>query len=197
LCEQEGEIDQNRQARGDGRLAALAHSYGFRRISQISVILAALVLITLAWAAAHEAIRAHRTEELARVRMEALGAALAIEEQLRRELLTLDQALNILEYVWERDPTHFDLATWSSHVSVLSDVSLQLFISDARGIVHSSTRPAIIGTDVSGRDYFRHEEALPADDDKMFVGSLTQGQVTYGRSTWSADWTIRTALLPA
>ena len=179
MCEQEGEIDQNRQAWGDGRLAALAHSHGFRRISQASVILAALALITLAWAAAHEAIRAHRTEELARVRMEALGTALAIEEQLRRELLTLDQTLNILEYVWERDPTHFDLATWYRHVGVLSDVSLQLFITDARGIVRSSTRAAIIGTDVSGRDYFRHEEALPADDDKMFVGSLTQGQVTH------------------
>jgi signal transduction histidine kinase len=140
--------------------------------------LAALVLITLAWAAAHDAIRTHRTEELARVRMEVLGTALAIEEQLRRELLTLSQTLHILEYVWELDPTHFDLATWSSHVGELSDVSLQLFISDARGIVRSSTRSAIIGTDVSGRDYFRHEEALPADDGKMFVGSLTQGQVT-------------------
>ena len=160
LCEQEGEIDQNRHARGDGRLAALAHRHGFRRISQASVILAALALITLAWAAAHEAIRAHRTEELARVRMEALGTALAIEEQLRRELLTLGQTLHILEYVWELDPTHFDLATWYSHVGVLSDVSLQLFISDARGIVRSSTRPAIIGTDVSGRDYFRHEESF-------------------------------------
>ena len=157
----------------------LAYSYRFRRIGQASVILAALALIALAWAAAHQAIRAHRTEELARLRMEALGTALAIEEQLRRELLTLGQTLHILEYVWELDPAHFDLATWYSHVGVLSDVSLQLFISDARGIVRSSTRPAIIGTDVSGRDYFRHEEALPADEGKMFVGSLTQGQVTH------------------
>ena len=179
VCEREGEIDQKRHARGDGRLAALAYRRGFRWISQVTIILAALVLITLAWTAAHEAIRVHRTEALARVRMEALGTALAIEEQLRRELLTLAQTLHILEYVWELDPTHFDLATWYSHVGVLSDVSLQLFISDARGIVRSSTRPAIIGTDVSGRDYFRHEEALPADDGKMFVGSLTQGQVTH------------------
>jgi hypothetical protein len=87
--------------------------------------------------------------------------------------------LHILEYVWELDPAQFALATWFSHVGVLSDVSLQLFISDARGIVRSSTRSALIGTDVSGRDYFRHEAALPADDDKMFVGSLTQGQVTH------------------
>ena len=59
-----------------------------------------------------------------------------------------------------------------------SDVSLQLFIADAHGIVRSSSRPAIIGTDVSNRDYFRHEASLPADDGKMFVGELTQGQVT-------------------
>ena len=176
----------------------LAYSYRFRRIGQASVILAALALIALAWAAAHQAIRAHRTEELARLRMEALGTALAIEEQLRRELLTLGQTLHILEYVWELDPAHFDLATWYSHVGVLSDVSLQLFISDARGIVRSSTRPAIIGTDVSGRDYFRHEEALPADEGKMFVGSLTQGQVTH---QWQINLVRRldnwTAPLPA
>jgi hypothetical protein len=148
LCEREGEIDQKRHAWDDGRHAVLAFRRGFRRISQVTIVLAALVLVTLAWAAAHEAIRVHRTEELARVRMASLGTALAIEEQLRRELLTLSQTLHILEYVWELDPTHFDLATWYNHVGVLSDVSLQLFISDAREIVRSSTRPAIIGTDV-------------------------------------------------
>ena len=57
-------------------------------------------------------------------------------------------------------------------------MSLQLFIADAHGIVRSSSRPAIIGTDVSKRDYFRHEASLPADDGKMFVGELTQGQIT-------------------
>ena len=30
----------------------------------------------------------------------------------------------------------------------------------------------------ASRDYFRHEAALPADDGKMFVGELTQGQIT-------------------
>ena len=61
---------------------------------------------------------------------------------------------------------------------MLSDVSLQLFIADSHGIVQASSRPAIIGTDVSNRDYFRHEASLAADDGKMFVGELTQGQVT-------------------
>ena len=198
LCEREGEIDQKRHAIGDGRPAALAYRRGFRWISQVTIILAALVLITLAWTAAHEAIRVHRTEALARVRMETLGTALAIEEQLRRELLTLAQTLHILEYVWELDPTHFDLATWYSHVGVLSDVSLQLFISDARGIVRSSSAPrsselTLVAATISGmRKLCRQMTARCSSAPSRRVRSPT-----YGRSTWSADWTIRTALLPA
>ena len=97
---------------------------------------------------------------------------------MRRELLSVDQTLRILEYDWQRNPAEFDLPTRAGQVVVLNDVSLQLFIADSHGIVRASTRPAIIGTDVSGRDYFRNEASLPADDGNMFVGELTQGQVT-------------------
>jgi signal transduction histidine kinase len=153
-------------------------SHGFRRVSRAAIVAAAVVLIALAWLGARDAIRAHRTEARARVQAEVLSKAVAFEEQLRRELLTLDQTLRILEYEWQRDPTHFNLVVRADQVVVLKDVSLQLFIADAQGIVRSSTRPEIIGTDISHRDYFRHEADLPADEGKMFVGALTQGQVT-------------------
>ncbi len=147
-------------------------------VGRAAIIVAALVLVALAWIGARDAIRAHREEAQARVQAEILGRTLAFEEQLRRELLSIDQTLRILEYEWQRDPQRFDIAVRSSQVVVLSDVSLQLFIADAQGIVRSSSRPAIIGTDVSNRDYFRHEAALPRDEGRMFVGDLTQGQVT-------------------
>ncbi len=136
------------------------------------------MLVALTWLGARDAIRAHRNEAGARVRAELLTRATSFEEQLQRDLLSLDQTLRILEYDWERDPSHFDLPTRAGQVVVLTDVSLQIFIADVQGIVRASTRPAIIGTDVSKRDYFQHEAALPADDGKMFVGDLTQGQVT-------------------
>ena len=151
---------------------------GVRRFGRAAIIVAALVLVALAWVGARDAIRAHRGEARARVQAEVLATTQAIEEQLRRELLSLDQTLRILEYEWERDPDHFDLAARSGQAVVLSDVSLQLFIADSHGIVQASSRPAIIGTDVGNRDYFRHEASLAADDDKMFVGELTQGQIT-------------------
>ncbi len=164
--------------RSGGRTKTPAQSLAIRRFGRAAIIVAALVLVALAWVGARDAIRAHRGEARARVQAEVLAATQAIEEQLRRELLSLDQTLRILEYEWERDPDHFDLAARAGQAVVLSDVSLQLFIADSQGIVRSSSRPAIIGTDVANRDYFRYEASLAADDAKMFVGELTQGQVT-------------------
>ena len=140
--------------------------------------MAALALVLLTWFGVRDAIQAHRSEAIARVQAEVLGKTLAFEEQLRRELLSIDQTLRILEHEWQRDPAHFDLAARFGQAVVLGDVSLQLFIADAQGIVRSSSRAAIIGTDVSRRDYFRHEAALTADDGRMFAGALTRGQVT-------------------
>jgi signal transduction histidine kinase len=137
-----------------------------------------LALIALTWVGARDAVREHLAESQARVQAEVLSKALAFEEQLRRELLTLEQTLRILEYEWQRDAKNFDLTTWSGQVVVLNDVSLQIFIADAQGIVRSSTRAALIGNDVSSRDYFRHEAALARDDGRMFVGELRQGQIT-------------------
>ena len=142
------------------------------------VIAAALALIALTWLGARDAILAHRTEATARVQAEIVGKALTFEELLRREMLALDQTLRILEYEWQRDPTDFDMAARSKQVVALNDVSLQIFIADAQGIIRSSSRPAIVGADVSARDYFRHEAALTGDDGRMFVGTLTQGLTT-------------------
>jgi signal transduction histidine kinase/CheY-like chemotaxis protein len=174
----EGFIDHDRNTASDGRARTPVQSHAVRRFGRAAIVIAALVLVALAWIGARDAIRAHRSETRARVQAEVLAKTLALEEQLRRDLLSLDQTLRILEYEWERDPVHFDVAARSAQVVVLSDVSLQLFIADPQGIVRSSSRPAIIGTDVGNRDYFRHEASLPADEGKMFVGELTQGQVT-------------------
>jgi len=171
-------IDQNSHSRGDRRAKVPAQSRAFRQASRVTIVVAATILIALAWIGARDAVRVHRTEALARVQAEVQERAFAFEEELHRELLSLDQTLRILEYEWQRDPDHFDLAERAKQVVVISEVSLQIFIATAQGRVRTSTRPAIIGTDVSNRDYFRYEASLPADDGRMFVGALTQGQVT-------------------
>jgi signal transduction histidine kinase/CheY-like chemotaxis protein len=178
LIQKEGLIDENRHTRGERRDKTPAQGDLLRRLGRAAIVIAALVLIALAWVGAHNAIQTHRAEVRARVQAEVLGDTLTFQGLLRREFLSLDQTLRILQYEWRRGPENFDLATRSSQVVVLNDVSLQIFIADASGIVRASNRPAIIGTDINKRDYFQHEKSLPADDGKMFMGELTQGQVT-------------------
>ena len=149
-----------------------------RRFSQFVVIAACCVLIALTWLGTLNAMRARRAEALARVEADVGNEALVFEEQLRRQLLAADQTLRILELEWQRDPTHFDLEAWRQRVVLLTEVSLQIFLSDANGVVRASTRPEIIGNNISGRDYFRHEAELPADEGRMFIGELTQGLTT-------------------
>jgi signal transduction histidine kinase len=149
-----------------------------RRFHRWGALTACCVLIPLTWLGTTNAIRTHRAEALARVEADAGNEALVFEELLRRQLLAADQTLHILELEWERDPAHFDLADWGPRVVMLTEISLQVFVADPDGIVRSSTRPEIVGNDISGRDYFRHEAALPADDGKMFMGSLTKGLTT-------------------
>jgi signal transduction histidine kinase len=155
-----------------------ASSKGYRRLGRPIVIVTAGILIALTWIGARGAIQSQQAASQARAEAVVVNEALAFEAQVRRQLLAIDQTLRILQMEWRRDPAHFDLKTWADQVVALTDVSLQIFLTDAQGTVRASSRDAIVGTDVSGRDYFRHEAGLPADDGKMFIGSLTRGLVT-------------------
>ncbi len=139
------------------------------------MILAASLLALLTWIGTLSTIRAQYAEVVGRAESEAANKALMLEEQLRRQLLAIDQTLRILELEWQRDPDHFDISIWSSQLVLIADTALQIFVTDEKGILRASSRPEIIGDDVSGRDYFRREAALPADDDRMFIGGLIQG----------------------
>ena len=150
----------------------------FGRHGRVAIIAAAALLIAATWVGVRDATEAHRSEFSARVHADVASRAVAVEEQVRRELLVVDQTLRILELEWQRDPQHFDLETWRRQVVALTDVSLQIFVADTSGKVVASTRPQIIGSDVSGRDYFRHAASLSTDDGRVFIGAMTRGQVT-------------------
>lgn len=138
----------------------------------------AAVLIALAWLGASAAILAEQHEAQAHASADVANQALIFEDQLRRELLVVDQTLRILEVEWEANPTEFDLSAWMHRALVLPDVSLHIFIADANGIVRASTQPGTTGGDVSARDYFRTEAALDHDDERMFIGPTTRGLIT-------------------
>jgi signal transduction histidine kinase len=174
----EEQIDRNCRAQVDPGHGGTTSIRGYRWLGRPIVIVTAGILIALTWIGARGAMQSHRAASQARAEAVVVNEALAFEGQVRRQLLAIDQTLRILQMEWRRDPAHFDLDIWARQVVALMDVSLQVFVTDAQGIVRASSRGEIVGSDVSGRGYFRHEAGLPADDGKMFIGSLTRGLVT-------------------
>ena len=138
---------------------------GSRLLGLLGIVAGTLTLIALTWIGTLTATRNERTDAEARVRADVANQAQIFEEQLQRKLLEVDQTLRILGRTWETDPESFDLATARRQFVVLNDISSQVFIVDEHGIVLHDTVPATVGTNVSGRDYFRYEARQPADED--------------------------------
>ena len=148
------------------------------RLVQAAILLAALTLIGLTWTGAFNAMYAERREALAAVEANASNQALAFEEEFQRQLLAIEQTLRIHRARLGGESRAFRPRRLGQPRRGARDVSLHLYVADAKGVIRASTRPELVGVDVSGRDYFRHEADLPTDSGTMFVGPSTRGLVT-------------------
>jgi signal transduction histidine kinase/DNA-binding response OmpR family regulator len=151
---------------------------GSRLLGLLGVIAGTVTLMALTWIGTLTAIRTERADAEERVSADVANQAQIFEEQLQRKLLEVDQTLRILARMWESDPGNFDLPAARRQFVVLNDLSSQVFIADENGIVQHDTVAATVGTNVSRRDYFRHEAGRSADDDRMFISPTTMGSVT-------------------
>lgn len=156
----------------------IAASRTLQRFAPVLILLAGAIMVGVLWFGAVSAILEHRAAERARIEMAMQGKADLAAGEIRRELLVTDQSLRILEVEWERDAGTFNFDDWRKRLLALSNGSLQIFRADSTGIVRQSSRPDLVGDDVGGRDYFRHEVLLPRDEQHIFIGSLIRGLKT-------------------
>jgi signal transduction histidine kinase/DNA-binding NarL/FixJ family response regulator/HPt (histidine-containing phosphotransfer) domain-containing protein len=183
-------------------------------LGQIAIVIAALVLISLAWLGSFSAITAERDQTEARVEAAVGVEALAFEEQVSRQLLALDQTLRFLRREQQANPGGFDLSAWRAQATLLNDVSGTLFLVDENGKIRGASGPppatvpgdipagsvpggllgvgpivaSPIDVDVSGTSMFRTLLAETEATDRMFVGSTTEGQLAPG---WHIDLALR------
>ncbi len=135
-----------------------------------AIILAALTLIAVIWLGSFAALRANRGAVEARAAAEIANEALMFADRMNEHLAAIDQVLHVLEHDWETNPEGFDLPAWRQRALVLSDASLQVFVTDANGVIRQATDPAQIGEHVGDETFFRNRAALPSDDGQMYVG---------------------------
>ena len=114
---EEGLIDQNRHTRGDGRAKTPAQSQPFAGFGRVAIIVAARC--SLHWPGS---ARATRSAPIAARRARACRPRssrrrVASKNSCAANCCRSDQTLRILEYEWQRDPDHFDLAARSARRS--------------------------------------------------------------------------------
>jgi hypothetical protein len=68
--------------------------------------------------------------------------AIALEEQVERTILGVDQVMRFAHAEWQGNPAGFDLKVWMSRASFLSDLSLQIAMSNAAGDVVATSLDA-------------------------------------------------------
>jgi signal transduction histidine kinase/DNA-binding NarL/FixJ family response regulator len=151
-----------------------------RVLSQITIVIAAVALILFAWWGSFSSITAEREQTEARVEAATGVEALAFEEQVRRQLLGLEQTLRFLRHQQEANPSGFDLAAWRMQATLLNEVSGNLFLVDENGKLRDAGGAAPAGLDLSGTVMVRVLLAATDADDRMFVGPATEGQLAPG-----------------
>jgi signal transduction histidine kinase/response regulator of citrate/malate metabolism len=139
------------------------------RTSQLAIVLAAVSLIALIWLGAMIALRANRAEVEAHAAAEVANEALMFAERMNEQLAAIDQTLHVLERDWEANPEGFNLPAWRQRALVLSNASLQVFITDAAGVIRQATDTALIGQSVGDRSFFHNRAGLPSDDGQMYI----------------------------
>jgi signal transduction histidine kinase/CheY-like chemotaxis protein len=157
-------------------------------LGQIAIVIAVVALILLAWLGSFSAITAEREGTEARVEAAVGVEALALEEQVRRQLLALDQTLRFLRREQEASPSGFDLAAWRAQATLLNEVSGTLFLVDENGKLRDAGGATPAGLDISGTVMFRVLLAATDADDRMFVGPATDDQLAPG---WHMDLALR------
>ena len=136
---------------------------------KFAIVALAVVLALVAWMAVLVVTDVDQDQQLHQTEARAGNLALVFEEQIYRQVLSIDQTLRAFKMDWERDPASFDLNSFPRRAGSLSDIISQLVLTDMHGRVIASTKKDLIDTDLSSRHFFSAHRASDS------LGFLTTG----------------------
>ena len=109
----------------------------------------------------------------------------AFQENTIRTLDAIDRTLLFLRSSYTADPDHFDLATWDRDAQVLDNITLQIGLIDANGLLRASNLgPVREPLDLSDREHFRAQRESAWD--ALFISKPVLGR---GSGRWSVQFT--------
>ncbi len=140
--------------------------------ASIAVVVAAAALIALIWINADRAIQAEIIETSGRAEATVSGQAAVLADEVRRELIGIDQTLRIVKHAFETDPEHFDIRSMREQLPLLMEPSEDLFIADDKGVIQQDTIPQAVGMGIASQGYssFNPGELETIKENTLLIG---------------------------
>ena len=117
-------------------------------LATLGISIAAAGLLVLVWLNESNAIAVTRGNLAARIEATTSGQAIVLADEIRRELLGVEQSLTILKQAFQAAPEHFDMQAWLNSMPVLTDVVSDVFIADEQRIIRQDINPTSVGLSV-------------------------------------------------
>jgi signal transduction histidine kinase/CheY-like chemotaxis protein len=122
------------------------------------------------WYMARKTVAEQRQEAIQRTNTTVTGLAGIYADQINRQIIALDQTLDMMVKDWSADPRRFNLETSRAASNVLAGISRDMFLTDENGIIRQSSVPEFIGQSAADLDVFRDAAEHANDRPKLYLG---------------------------
>ena len=155
---------------------------------KIGVSLFSLFVLVLFWASLLTYLNQVETTTADQAQRDVNNLTRAVEEQVKRTILGLDQVMLSADLNFNQLPSSADLIRWAAHIPHLTGVSVQIAVANTQGDIVASTLPLPEAGTVSITDRGHFRVQLDQPDTGLFISRPMLGRVS-GR--WSIQLTRR------
>ena len=141
--------------------------------------------IAITWIVLISTVYVARQTALMNARNETSNLAHTIEEQITREIKSVDQSLMFVRESYARSPADFDVKAWARSSAAVTDYAIQLSIMDRNGVLRSNSAVSDAKQlDMTDREHIRVQ--MTSDKDELFISRPVIGRVSH---RWSIQFT--------
>ena len=133
-----------------------------------------IAMILLTWGTIAFQLHVNKRTTIQSAEHESANLARSFEEQIIRTIRGIDSTLLVLRAIYVKDRDKFDLAEWTWHAGIVTDVVLQYSIIDPNGQLRASSLGTVAAMNLSDREHFKvHVESMTDD---VFISRLLTGR---------------------
>jgi diguanylate cyclase (GGDEF)-like protein len=139
-----------------------------------------IAMIILTWATIAFQLSVNRNTAIQGASQESANLTRAFEEQIVHTIRGIDSTLLVLRAVYVKNPDKFDLAEWTWHAGIMSDVVIQYVIINADGWMRETSLGPVRPMNLGDREHFKVH--LDSSIDEVFISRPVVGRAS-GKSS--------------